>query len=130
MSERRKVELTLLGNPVTKKNSQAMAVNRKTGKTFPVQSRNYREYEKKQLTFMSWLTTRPWGSTPCNIKAVYYMETHQKVDLCNLLAATCDILVKAGFLEDDNCSIVAGHDGSRVLYDKENPRVEITITEL
>lgn len=29
-----------------------------------------------------------------------------------------------------NSRIVAGHDGSRVLYDKENPRVEITISPI
>ena len=128
MNEKRTLSFTLMGNPVTKKNSQAMAVNRKTGKTFPVQSKSYKEYEKRQLAEMK-LLPGSWGSMPCNLQAVYYMETHRKVDLCNLLAATCDILVKAGFLEDDNCSIVVGHDGSRVRYDKENPRVEITLTE-
>lgn len=38
-----------------------------------------------------------------------------------------DILVDAGILADDNARIVTGHDGSRVLYDKGNPRVEIVI---
>ena len=129
MNEKRTLSFILAGNPVTKKNSQAMAVNRKTGKTFPVQSKSYKEYERKQLAAL-YMTLDSWGSTPCNLQAVYYMETHRKVDLCNLLAATCDILVKAGLLEDDNCSIVIGHDGSRVRYDKENPRVEITLTEV
>lgn len=62
-----------------------------------------------------------------NLKCVYYMPTRHKVDLTNLLNATCDILVEAGVLKDDNSKIVASHDGSRVLYDKENPRVEIYI---
>ena len=55
------------------------------------------------------------------------MPTHAKTDLCNLLGATCDILVKAGVIEDDNSRIVVSHDGSRCLYSKENPRVEIFI---
>ena len=58
------------------------------------------------------------------------MPTMHRVDLGNLHAATDDILVKSGVLQDDNSNIVAGHDGSRVLYDKENPRVEIEITEM
>ena len=58
------------------------------------------------------------------------MPTRHRVDLTNLLNATNDILVKAGVLEDDNCKIVVSHDGSRVFYDKENPRVEIEITEV
>ena len=121
----------LLGNPITKKNSQAMAINRKTGKTFPVQSKSYKAYEKSCLRQIEDFERSGlfWGDKPCNLKATYYMETRRKVDLCNLLAATCDILVKSGILADDNCNIVKSHDGSRVLYDRKIPRVLITITE-
>ena len=55
------------------------------------------------------------------------MPTRHRVDLVNLLEATCDILVKANVIEDDNCKIIAMHDGSYVTYDKNNPRVEITL---
>jgi Holliday junction resolvase RusA-like endonuclease len=58
------------------------------------------------------------------------MPTRHRVDLVNLLEATCDILVDAGILADDNSNIVAAHDGSRVEYDKYNPRVEITISPI
>ena len=64
-----------------------------------------------------------------NMACKYYMPTRRKVDLCNLLAATCDILVAANVLEDDNSRIVASHDGCEVLYDKQNPRVEITLSD-
>ena len=67
---------------------------------------------------------------PVNLKCVYYMPTRRRVDLVNLIEATCDILVAAGILQDDNAQIVAGHDGSRVRYDKDNPRVEIEIEEM
>ena len=65
-----------------------------------------------------------------NIACVYYMKTRRKIDLTNLLSATMDCLVKAKVIEDDNCKIAYSHDGSRVFYDKYNPRVEITITEV
>lgn len=58
------------------------------------------------------------------------MPTHRRVDLVNLLQATCDILVRYGILIDDNSNYVVGFDGSRVLYDKENSRTEIEITEI
>ena len=58
------------------------------------------------------------------------MKTRRIVDGLNLLATIDDLLVSAGILADDNSRIVAGHDGSRVLYDPINPRVEITITKL
>ena len=66
---------------------------------------------------------------PVNVQCLYYMKTKRKVDLNNLLEATTDILVKYKILEDDNSKIVASHDGSRVYYDKDNPRTEIIITK-
>jgi len=67
---------------------------------------------------------------PVNVKCVYYMPTHRRVDLVNLEEATLDILVKYGVLADDNSNIVVSMDGSRVLYDKDRPRTEITITPI
>ena len=52
------------------------------------------------------------------------------IAVANLIEATCDILVKAKVLADDNSQIVAAHDGSRVDYDKKNPRAEIWIEEM
>lgn len=64
------------------------------------------------------------------MRCLYYMPNRRRVDLVNLMEATCDILVKAGVLDDDRAAIVAGHDGSRVLLDRQNPRVEIEITRM
>ena len=58
------------------------------------------------------------------------MPTRRRVDKSNLEAATHDILAKYDIIEDDNRDIVASTDGSRVYYDKENPRVEIEISPL
>ena len=44
-----------------------------------------------------------------------------------------DVLVKAGVLVDDSAmspEIVVSTDGSKVLIDKENPRIEIEITKI
>lgn len=65
---------------------------------------------------------------PVNVKAVFYMQTKRKVDLTNLHEALHDILVKYGVLEDDNFKIIQSTDGSRVSYDKWNPRTEVEIT--
>ena len=48
--------------------------------------------------------------------------------MSNLMAATHDILVKHKILADDNRNVIASVDGSRVYWDKENPRTEIEIT--
>ena len=60
----------------------------------------------------------------------FYVSKKLKYDLTNLLEAVDDAAVKSGFIADDNRDIIAGHDGSRVFYDKYNPRIEITITEM
>ena len=92
-----KINLTLLGRPITKKNSPRIIT-----KPFPrlLPSKAYVEYEKDCLYQL--LGQNQNINEKINLKCVYYMPTRHKVDLCNLLAATCDILVEAGVLEDDN----------------------------
>ena len=65
-----------------------------------------------------------------NIRAVFYMPTRRRCDLVNLEEALLDVLVRYGVIQDDNFEIVAGMDGSRVDYDKKEPRTEVTITFL
>lgn len=112
--------------PVTKKNSQRIMV-RPGGRRFVAPSETYKAYEQDAAWFV------PKGvciDEPVNIKAIFRMPTRRRVDLTNLLEALDDILVNAGFLADDNSLIVAGHDGSRVVYDKSNPGTEVTVTKM
>lgn len=113
--------------PISKKNSQQILVNKATGRPFIMPSKKYKEYEKDAMWFI------PKGETinkPVNVKCLFYMPTRRKCDLVNMQEAILDVMVKAGLLEDDNYSIVQSMDGSRVLYDKSNPRTEIYITEV
>ena len=112
--------------PITKKNHSTIITNKTTGKLMVIPSKQYKEYEHESAWFMPHIKTI---DRPVNIRAVFYMPTHRRVDLVNLLQALCDILVKYSVLEDDNFNIVAGFDGSRVDYDKENPRTEVWIYE-
>lgn len=112
--------------PVTKKNSQRIMV-RPGGRRFVAPSETYKAYERDAAWFI------PNGvciNEPVNIKAIFRMPTRRRVDLTNLLEALDDVLVKAGLLADDNSSIVSGHDGSRVVYDKANPGTEVTVTKM
>lgn len=63
-------------------------------------------------------------------KTARVMPTRRRCDLPNHIEAIHDILVKANILADDNYTIIASVDGSRVMYDKENPRTEIFIEEM
>ena len=93
-----------------------------------IPSSAYKKYEKEVIKVLGYE-----GETigcPVNIECKFYMGTHRKCDLTNLLEAIDDILVKAGVIEDDNYNIIVGHDFSRVYYDKENPRTEVIIKEV
>ena len=121
--------IVMPGDPRTKKNSLTIKYNRRTGRKYIAPSDAFLLYQRKCSQYLL-----PMGqiliNKPINMKCVYYMKTRHKVDLGNLINATCDILVHYKIIEDDNSNIVIAHDGSRVFYDKINPRVEITISDL
>lgn len=122
------IRFTIRLPPVSKKNSQQIITNPKTGKHIPLPSKAYRNYEKNAGWFIGGGLRMLNISKPVNVKYMFYMPTHRIVDLTNLTEAADDMLVKYGVLKDDNSRIVVSHDGSRVLYDKNNPRTEITIS--
>ena len=108
--------------PRTKKNSQRIVVVR--GRPMIIPSKLYKDYEKDCKPYIPDIEPIDY---PVNLKCIYYMPTKRRVDLCNLLEATCDMLVFYKVLADDNAKVVYSHDGSKVLYDKDNPRTEIEI---
>ncbi len=120
------MKITMLGNPVTKKNHGQIIMCK--GRPIMLPSKPYVEYERKCKQYIPQIE-KPIDY-PINLRCIYYMETRRKTDLTNLLQATCDILVKYGILQDDNYSIVSSFNGTKALYDKENPRVEIEIEKL
>lgn len=120
-------KITIPIEPRTKKNSGQM-VKTKTGKSFLLPSKAFREYQLECGYILKRHSLHL--DTPLNIKAVYFMGTRRKVDITNLNSALHDILVHYDVIADDNMRIVLATDGSRVRYDKQNPRTELTITAL
>ena len=120
-----RVKIVIPGAPRSKKNSQQIV--KVKNRLMVIPSKAYREFEKECLPFLTHVDT---FLSPCNVKCVYFMPTRRRVDLVNLQEATLDVLVRYGILIDDNSKVVVSMDGSRVYYDKENPRTEIEITEV
>lgn len=130
------IKYTIKGDPRTKKNHPMIAGS---GKRCPVchkfekmwvrQGHAHDEYAELAKWQLRPIPPRPIDC-PVNVKAVFYMKTRRRVDQLNLLATIDDLLTEMKILADDNSRIVVGHDGSRVLYDPDNPRVEITITKI
>ena len=124
------MKIIIPNNPITKKNHGRIVQKRfPNGKSIPIMlpSEAYTKYEKDCKQYMPKLESPI--NIPINLEVHYYMETKRKCDITNLLQATCDVLVKYKVIEDDNYTIIASVDGTKVFYDKENPRTEIYITK-
>jgi Holliday junction resolvase RusA-like endonuclease len=116
--------IVLTGRPITKKNHQTIARNRRTGRPYVLQSERYRQYEQDCLWQLKTCQERFAG--PVRMKCLYWMPDRRKPDLLGLLQATADILEEAGVIDNDRN--VVSFDGSRIMgVDKQNPRVEIEI---
>jgi Holliday junction resolvase RusA-like endonuclease len=126
-------QYTIPVDPRTKKNHQMIAG---TGKRCPYCNKPARQFirqggahQEYNIKAYPYLQPKPLSpiNQPVHIRYAFYMKTRRKVDILNLQAAADDLLVLADIIQDDNSSIVKSHDGTRVYYDKENPRTEIYI---
>ena len=121
------LSFTISLTPVTKKNSGRIVMCGRRPMLLP--SEAYKRYEKDA----GWFLKKYAGMNidyPVNVKCLFYMPTRRRVDQGNLVNAIDDILVHYNVLEDDNRDIIVGHDGTRVFWDKDNPRCEIEITSV
>ena len=121
----RTVTFTIPGRPATKKTGQRIVKCGKFSRILP--SKAYCEYEEYCLIWLKRIKTHFLGRVA--IKAIWKMPNKQSwPDWTGLAQATGDILEKAGIIENDR--LIDHWDGSRVIIDKDNPGVEITITEI
>jgi Holliday junction resolvase RusA-like endonuclease len=120
------IRFTILGQSVTKKNSQQIVLLGK--RPCIIQSKAYRKYAKEAKAQL-WNSALSPITGPIEVTCLYYLETARIPDLCNLLAGTHDILEACGVIENDNQ--IYSVDGSRIMgKDADNPRVEIEIKPL
>ena len=120
-------------DPRTKKNSHRISG---CGKRCPVCGKYARQFVRNgkattEFAFKAakYLQPRPKEPISCQVHLVYRLYTgtwHRKDDI-NLYENLDDILVSNKVLKDDDRKIIRSRDGSRVLYDKDNPRCEIFI---
>lgn len=120
---------TIDGTPITKKNSQQIRRNSRTGRPFISQSSRYQDFETAALWQLKGSEPDEPICVPVRVEEVFFVPDKRRRDLTNLEEAVDDILVAAGVLKDDCWAILDNHDGSHVQIDKDNPRVEIKIYE-
>lgn len=112
----------------SKKNSQRILVNKRTGKLFIGQSEIYANFERECGKFL--IKYKNNITYPVNLKCIFYVPNKRKRDLTNLENAIADILVKYKVLQDDNYNIIQSWDGSRIVYEKGREETIIEITKV
>ncbi len=119
------VILTVFGIPRTKKNSQRII--RIKGRVSIQQSAAYKKWEKTCIIKLANNSKRHKPiDYPVNCKAVFYREKNIG-DAVNFYQGIADLLEKHNILVDDKH--IRTWDGSKLLKDPVNPRVEITLSE-
>lgn len=116
---------TIPGNTPSSKNSRVY-----TGKHF-IASKATRKwvaetqtaFEEQKDNFLKELSNY---SAPYYIEFKFIRGSRHKFDYINPAQTVQDAMVKHGWLEDDNCTVMIPVF-SEYEYDKENPRVEIKI---
>ena len=116
------MEIVILGQPRTKKNSSRIALINNKRVLLP--SKAFKEYEKVALMQLARVQA---VHGPVSVLCRYYLQNRAHwPDLVGLLQATSDILQAAGVIDDDK--YIVNYDGSKIAgIDKDRPRAEITI---
>lgn len=113
----------------SKKNSQRIIYNIRTKRPMVIQSELYKQFEKDCGIFLK-KYSKETIDYPINLKCTFIVPDKRKRDLTNLENAIADILVKYKIIEDDNYNIIAGWDGSRIIYKKGKEETIIEITKI
>ena len=121
------MKIVINANPRSKKNSQDIVFNKRTGHRMIIQNKRYTDFEKECKKYIPKLE-KPIDYS-INLKCEFYVCDARKRDIANYIEAIQDILVKYNLIEDDNYNIVASLDGCNMQIDRENPRIEIEITK-
>lgn len=125
---------TIVGAPRTKKTSNRIVRCGKFPKVLP--SLAFVEWNKvAQLHLLNWKTQmrqyehlQPFPvTTPVNCRALFYRDA-LRGDACNYYEAIADALQEAGIVHND--SLITQWDGSRMLLDRKNPRIEVELTAI
>ena len=123
------IKFTVFGAPRTKKNHNVLA--RAGGRRVVLPSKAWTKWAKTAWfegpAFVGLLTTMDLKiTTPHNICATFYRDRNTG-DAVGYYQGLADLLQKRGVISDDKWLV--SWDGSWLLKDADNPRVEITLSE-
>lgn len=131
----RDINFNIAGQVPSKKNNKRILKNSRTGNRFIANSEKFNDWHEKALREVCLFSkaakyrNKP-RKNPLSIRMGFYNKDNRRHDLDNMVSSVLDLLVDAGYLEDDHCKIVSSMLVVFRGVDRKNPRVEVTITEL
>ncbi len=119
------------GNPIVKKNTQKIGTKkRKNGTSYPFiyYTAAYKNWaaEARKVIAKSSVPVTPINQ-PILLVCKFFIQHNYVVDVSALYEGIQDILKEMGVIVDDNHNVIAGHDGSRVFIDPDDPHTEVTL---
>lgn len=120
------MQLTLLGQVPAQKNDKIIAINKRTGKRFPMTSAAVKGW-KEDVAMQIFQKNLGGYSEPVVISYEFYVRDNRKRDIDNMICTVNDALAKSHIIIDDSWQhLQIGFATAQI--DKENPRVELWIT--
>jgi len=121
------IRLTVYGTPRTKKTHNRVFMIKGRPRVLP--SKAWVDWCAKAVIEFpdtsAWTAGLPLPDHPYNVCAHFYRDANRG-DAVGYYQGLADLLEKRGIISNDKWLV--GWDGSRLLKDKDNPRVEITLT--
>ena len=92
--------IIILGQTPSAKNRHIMTFNRLSGKPLLLPNKKYAEWTKDALWQLK--STPKVKKYPVAMTCIFWVSDNRKRDLDNLCGAICDVLQKAGIIENDD----------------------------
>lgn len=120
------MRITILGQTPSQKNGKVMALNTKTGKSFPMSNEIVKAWQKSAaLQLLQW---KGQAVKKVTITYMFFVKDNRPRDIDNMITSVNDALVKAGLVADDSWQWLA-IGAADATIDKERARVECWIEE-
>lgn len=123
------MQITILGQTPAQKNSKQIFYNKSTGKPFITSNDTVKSWQKQTAIQLNAMYQRDTFTKPVRVDYYFYVKDNRKRDIDNMIASINDALQAGGILEGDHWQVLE-IGSAKAAIDKENPRAEITITEL
>lgn len=128
------MKFIIIGSPRTKKNSQQIAKNRRTGSLFIASDPVKKKYQKTAVEQLAvqLAEMKEYGAWipldgPVHVRATFYRDKNLG-DLVGYMQMIADCLEKGCVVVNDR--LIESWDGTRMTKDADNPRTELEVTAL